>query len=199
MALKCILAAGALALAAVLSGVLPGRLGTVALVLAPAAGFLAPDGVLLRRARQRARSLRAEAPDLLDRLRLGAEAGLPAGRALAEAARHGRGPLAAELRGVAAGAGLGVAHVEALERLRRRCPIPEVEALAAALVRSHRHGAPLGPVLTTLAAGARAERARRIHDHAQRAAPKIQLVVALLLVPAALLMVAAGMVSGLGA
>ena len=40
----------------------------------------------------------------------------------------------------------------------------------------------------------RAERARRIREHAAKAAPKIQLVVALLLVPSVLLLVAAALV-----
>ena len=197
MALKCCLVAGALLAALVVSPALPGRLGTLLLIAGPAAGFVLPDLALARRARLRAQQLRAEAPDVLDRLRLAVDAGLSPARAIDEAGRHGRGPLALELRALAAAAELGVARDEALARLRRRCPLAEVEALAAALTRSHRHGAPLGPALAALAEATRAERGRRIHERAQRAAPKIQLVVALLLVPAALLLVAAGMLAGL--
>ena len=75
--------------------------------------------------------------------------------------------------------------------------MPEAHALAAAVRRAERHGAPLGPAVAALAAGARAERGRRVRDRAQRAAPKIQLVVALLLVPAVLLLVGAGLLAGL--
>ena len=67
----------------------------------------------------------------------------------------------------------------------------------AALRRSAAHGAPIAPALEALARGARAERTRAIDERAQRAAPKIQLVVALLLVPAALLLVGAGLVATL--
>ncbi|HEV2814294.1 MAG TPA: type II secretion system F family protein, partial [Solirubrobacteraceae bacterium] len=58
-------------------------------------------------------------------------------------------------------------------------------------------GAPLGPALAALAEEARGDRARRIRDRAARAAPKIQLVVALLLGPAVLLMVAAALAASL--
>lgn len=197
MAMKLGLAAAAPLALLPVTGAAPGRLSTLLLLAAPVAGFLAPDLAIARRARRRAAALRAEAPDVLDRLRLAVEAGLSPGLALERAAAHGRGPLSAELRGLGAAVACGAPRGAALERLRRRCPVPEVRALAAALTRADRHGAPLGPQLAALAAGARAERARRVRSRAQRAAPKIQLVVALLLVPAALLLIAAGLLAGL--
>ncbi|MCU0257569.1 MAG: type II secretion system F family protein [Solirubrobacteraceae bacterium] len=197
MALKCALAPAVLLAALTPAALLPSRAGTLVLLLAPAAGFAAPDLALARRARRRACALRAEAPAVLDRLRLAVEAGLAPGAALEHAARDGRGPLSAELRAAGAAIACGAGRAAALERLRARCPAPEVHALAAALARADRHGAPLGPALTALAEGARAERTRRVRERAQRAAPKIQLAVALLLVPAALLLIAAGLVAGL--
>jgi tight adherence protein C len=74
---------------------------------------------------------------------------------------------------------------------------PAVAALVAALRRAERHGAPLGGTLAAQAAEARAAHARRLHEQAARAAPKIQLVVALMLVPAAMLLVAAALVASL--
>ncbi len=82
--------------------------------------------------------------------------------------------------------------------LAARCPLPELDALAAALRRADRHGAPLAPALRALAADARADRARAVRDRAARGAPKIQLVIALLLVPAILLLVAAALSASLG-
>jgi len=69
-----------------------------------------------------------------------------------------------------------------------------VPALVAALKRANRHGAALGPALAAEARAARARQARRAAEHAARAAPQIQLVVALLLVPAVLLLVAAALI-----
>jgi len=197
MAAKSALAGAAALVALGLGGALPGRLGLLAVVVAPAGGFLLPDLVLKRGARARARAARAEAPDLLDRVRLASDAGLPPAAALARAARHDDGPLATELRALAAATGLGAPREQALHRLTARLPVPEARALAAAVRRSERHGAPLGPAVAALALGARAERGRRVRDRAQRAAPKIQLVVALLLVPAVLLLVSAGLLAGL--
>ena len=71
-------------------------------------------------------------------------------------------------------------------------------ALSAALERAERHGAPLAETLAAQAAEARAAHARRLHEQAAKAAPKIQLVVALLLVPSVMLLVAAALVASLG-
>jgi tight adherence protein C len=92
---------------------------------------------------------------------------------------------------------LGVPGEEALDGLGRRLPVEGVAALTSALRRSATHGAPLQPALAALALQARAERTRAVKDRAARAAPQIQLVVALLLVPAVLLLVAAALAGGL--
>jgi tight adherence protein C len=92
--------------------------------------------------------------------------------------------------------GLGAARSEVLRELVARCPGTGVATLAAAIARSDRHGAPLAPALAALAAEARAEQSRRLRDGAARAAPKIQLVVALVLVPAVMLLVGAVLVRG---
>jgi tight adherence protein C len=191
MALKCgaAVAAGVAALPA--AALLPGRLGPVAILAAPAGAFLAPDAWLARGARRRRAAMAAELPDVLDLLHVAVSAGLPALRALGEVGRRRGGPLAAELRTAATRAALGVPHAQALERLERRCPLEGVAALVAAIGRCERHGAPLAPALRALAADARAQRAQRVRERAARAAPKIQLVVALLLVPAVMLLVGA--------
>ena len=72
-----------------------------------------------------------------------------------------------------------------------------MRALVTALDRARRHGAPLAETLAAQARDARAALARRIREDAARAGPKIQLVVALLLVPSVLLLVAAALASAL--
>ena len=134
----------------------------------------------------------AELPDVLDLLHVAVGAGLPALRALGEVGRRRGGPLAAELRAAATRAR------RSASRARRRSSGSRAAArwraspaLVAAIGRSERHGAPLAPALHALAADARAQRAQRVRERAARAAPKIQLVVALLLVPAVMLLVGA--------
>ena len=72
-----------------------------------------------------------------------------------------------------------------------------VALLVSAMGRADRHGVALGPALSALAADARARRAQALRERAARAAPKIQLVVALLLVPSAMLVVGAALAGGL--
>jgi tight adherence protein C len=189
-------AAAALAAAPVLAG-LPLRLAVVALPATATAGFLAPDLWLARRARRRAARAGLELADVLDLLRVAIAAGLPVGRALSEVGRRRGGLVASELQTVAERLALGVPRAEALAALQRSLPLPAIAQLIAAVARADRHGAPLAPALTALAREARADRARALHERAARAAPRIQLAVALLLVPAVLLIVAAGLVHGL--
>lgn len=197
MALKAGAAVVGLLLAVPLAASAPGRLWIVVLPGLPAAGYVAPDLALGRHARRRGRRIAAELPEVLDLLRVVVAAGLPAGRALGEVGARCGGLLAGEMRAAAGRIALGQPREEAMERLVDRCPAPGVAALAVAFGRAERHGTPLAPALADLAADTRAERARRLRDRADRAAPKIQLVVALLLVPAVMLAVAAVMVTSL--
>jgi len=176
---------------------LPGRLSLLALLAVPATTFLVPDAWVRRRTRDRARVMEAELADVLDLLRVAVAAGLPAGRSLAEVGRRHPGALAAEMRRTARELELGVPSAVAYASLARRSPARGVPALVAALTRASRHGTPLAGSLAALAAEARATRARRATEHAAKAAPKIQLVVALLLVPSVLLLVAAALLPSL--
>jgi tight adherence protein C len=193
MAVKVGAALAGLAGALALLPAAPGRTGVTLLLAAPAAGFLAPDAWIRRRTRRRARTMEAELADVLDLLCVAVAAGLAPGRALAEVGRRHPGLLAAELRRAAVRAALGIPRARAYRDLERRCPAAGVPAVVAALGRADRHGAPLVPALAAEARAARARSAQRAAEAAARAGPQIQLVVALLLVPAVLLLVAAAL------
>ncbi len=189
------LAGGAAAL--IVGPLLPGRLGLLLLAGLPAALFFAPDLVLARRAAARAEQVRTQLPAVLDLLRVSVQAGLGLRAALAEVSQRSAGLLASELRSVAAATELGVPLSSALTGLSGRLPQPEVTAFVAALNRALIHGAPLAATLAAQARDARAARARKIRERSARAAPKIQLVVALMLVPSVLLIIAAALVVAL--
>jgi tight adherence protein C len=180
-----------------LGAVAPGRLGPVVVVAAPAAAFLLPDWWLRRRARERAEAARRELPALLDLLRVTVEAGSSLPEALRGVGERASGPLARECRSVAREVALGVPLSEALADMTRRLPQSEVATFVAALERASRHGTPLGEALAGQSRDARLGLQRRVREDAARAGPKIQLVVALLLVPSVLLLVAAALVSAL--
>ena len=197
MAAKAAAALVGMTAAIALAGSAPGRLGSVVLIGSPVAGFLAPDLWLARRAADRARRVRRSLPSMLDLLRVTIEAGMSLPAALAEVGRRARGPLAREWVSLAREAELGIPLEEALRGSVRRFPLPETVSLAATVERALRHGAPLAETLAAQAQDVRASLRRQLQEEAARAGPKIQLVVALLLVPSVLLLVAAALVSAL--
>jgi tight adherence protein C len=193
MAAKVGAAVVAPVVAAPLALMVAARPAAALLSAAACAGFLSPDLWLARRARVRVAAMKHELPDVVDLLRVAVAAGLPPVRALAEVGRRRRGLIGAELRAAVARAELGMPLAEAIGSLPSRCPVDGVAALVAAVERAERHGAPLASTLTAVALRARAERARAMREDAARAAPKMQLVVALLLAPAVMLAVAAAL------
>jgi tight adherence protein C len=175
--------------------VLPGRLAVVAGAFLLVAGFLAPDAHLERAARRRRERLVAALPDALDLLAVGAASGRGPAALFGEIAAATSGPLAAELAIAVAEIDCGASQETAVAALRERVAGVEVGALSAALERSRRYGSPLAEQLHEQARGLRRDARRRIEERAARAAPKIQLVVALVLVPSVLLMLLAAILA----
>jgi tight adherence protein C len=172
----------------------PGRISFLVLVGMPAAGFMLPDALLERQARLRTRRLLGALPDACDLLAVGAASGRTPGAALAELAQAD-GPLADELRVTAAELSYGRPLGEALDSLRARVPGGEIASLCAAIERSRRLGSPLADQLRRQSSALRRDQRRAVEEHAARAAPKIQLVVALVLVPSVLLMITAALIA----
>ena len=171
------------------------RLGIVVAAVLVVAGFLAPDALLERAARRRRARVVAALPDALDMLAVGAASGRDPATGLAEIAAGAGGPLAAELARAVAEVECGRPLRDAIATLRDRVPGGEVGALAAAIERSRTYGSPLAEQLHLQATSLRRDARRRIEDGAARAAPKIQLVVALVLVPSVLLTIVAAIIA----
>jgi tight adherence protein C len=177
----------------------PGRLAVLVATGLPAAGFLAPDALMERAARRRRARIVAALPEALDLLAVGTGAGRNPSTVLGEIAAGAAGPLAAELGIAVAEIECGTPQRDALASLRTRNAAGGfgggLGALAAALERSRRFGSPLADQLHEQAMSMRRDARRRIDERAARAAPKIQLVVALVLVPSVLLMIAAALLA----
>jgi tight adherence protein C len=182
-------------LAAVASPVVPTRLAILLALSLPAAGFVAPEALLERAARRRRMRIAATLPDALDLLAVGTAAGRSPAAVLGEISSGASGPLACELAVAVSEIECGAPQREALAAIRDRVPGAELGALASALERSRRFGSPLAEQLHEQAAALRRQTRRRISEQAARAAPKIQLVVALVLVPSVLLMILAAVVA----
>ena len=195
---KLLGAAGGALLGLVVAPVAPGRLSLLVLAGLPLAGFVLPDALRERRARRRHRRLLAALPDALDLLAVSAGSGRGPAAGIEQLARAGEGPLAEELRLTAAELSCGVPLSAALQSLRSRVPGGEMATLVATIERSRRFGSPLADQLRRQATALRRDSRRAVEERAARAAPKIQLVVALVLVPSVLLMIAAGLVANAG-
>lgn len=161
-----------------------GILLTLAALLVCAA--VLPRFLGARRARltglARARAFRAELPDALELLAAAIDGGAPVERALAAVAGHVGSPLSTELRRAADGT--GDARPGAV--LSRE---PALRALGALVSASEELGVPLAGALRGLASQERERRRREVRLRAAAAGPRMTLVVAGLLAPAALLLV----------
>ncbi len=184
-------------LALLLGPLLPGRLLLLAVPALIGGGLLAPDLMVERAARQRHRQIVRALPDAVEVLAVGADGGRSLRAGIADLGRAGSGPLARELAMTAAEVECGVPAAIALSAMRRRVPGPELAALTTAIERSARLGSPLVAHLHRQAAGLREDRRRRLAESSAKAAPKIQLVIALILVPSVLLMIAAGLAANI--
>jgi tight adherence protein C len=191
--IACALAGVVLAVAAAPAA--PGRTSWLVALALPLGGFLLPDAWSERAARRRHRRLIASLPDALDLLAIGSAAGRGPAEGLGEIAATGNGPLAAELRVLSVEIECGLPLGEALAGLRERVPGGEVATLCASIERSRRLGSPLADQLRRQATALRRDQRRAVEERAARAAPKIQLVVALVLVPSVLLMIAAALIA----
>jgi len=176
----------------------PGSTGLLVAIGLPAAGFVLPDALLEREARRRRRRLVAALPDALDLLAVSAGSGRGPAAGLEQLSRAEEGPLAEELRVTVAELSCGTPLSAALRSLRARVPGSEMATLVAAIERSRRFGSPLADQLRRQASALRRDSRRATEERAARAAPKIQLVVALVLVPSVLLMIAAGLIANAG-
>ncbi|MGA7435277.1 MAG: type II secretion system F family protein [Solirubrobacterales bacterium] len=172
-----------------------GRFAPVVIASMGLAGFFAPDLLLERTARRRHRRMINSLPDALDLLSVSVATGRSLGAGFIELGQSGRGPLAKELATAGEDMAWGSGQAVALESLRLRIRGKEIASLCSALERSRKLGSPLADQLRRQSAGLRQDQRRAIEEEAARAAPKIQLVIALVLVPSVLLLIVAALVA----
>lgn len=192
---KALTAATGLCIGSIVGPVLPGRLGPLLMAGSAAFGFLLPDLLLERSARRRHRSMVAALPDALDLLAVSVATGRPVAVGLFELGSNARGPLAKEFAITGEAMAWGSGQGAALEMLKTRVSGKEIASFCATLERSRKLGSPLAEQLRRQASTLRQDQRRSIEEAAARAAPKIQLVIALVLVPSVLLLMVAALVA----
>jgi tight adherence protein C len=192
---KALTAATGLCFGSIVATPLPGRLGPVVVAGTALLGFLLPDLSLERAARRRHRSMVAALPDALDLLAVSVATGRPLAAGLLELGESGRGPLAREFALTGGDLAWGTGQKAALASLRNRVKGPQIASFCATLERSRKLGSPLADQLRRQASTLRQDQRRSIEEQAARAAPKIQLVIALVLVPSVLLLMVAALIA----
>ena len=155
--------------------------------------FLPDRLIALAAGRRRMEIIRA-LPDLLDLIVICVAAGMALDPALRMAAMRLGGPLGDEVAATLDMQALGTPRRDAYRALADRVGSDDVARLVAALLQAEELGTPLAHALAGQAESLRATRRQLARDRAARAAPRIQLVVALIMVPGALLLVLGVMV-----
>lgn len=168
-----------------------GVAGTIAGLALLAFGCAYPDLWLRSAAKRRAARIERAAPALLELVAAAVEAGIPLDAAVSGAARAAGGDLADEMERSRIAMALGRPRSEELRDLSERTAAPTLAALGLALRLSDRLGVPLAESLRGQAERSRAEGARAVQERAARAGPRVLAVVVFVLVPAALLPIAA--------
>ena len=153
------------------------------------AGYFGPLRWVQVRARQRRRQVVRELPDLIDLVVICTESGMALEPSLRLASERLPGVLAIEVGQTLRELDLGTHRRDAYVSLAQRLGVPQLTGLVGSLLQADELGAPIASVLTRQGELLRSARTQDIREHAARAAPKVQLVVAMVMVPAALLVV----------
>ena len=170
----------------------------VAPVLAPLVliGAWARPRLTVRRERRRQlERFEADLPETVDLLRLAVGAGCNVTLAVTAAGRRGTGPLAAEIRRVAAEVSRGRRLADALDELPARTG-ESVRPLSSALAACERYGAPLAATLDRMADHVRRLRRRRAEEAARRVPVMLLFPLVLCILPAFAMLTVAPLIAG---
>ncbi|WP_446217490.1 type II secretion system F family protein [Micromonospora sp. IBHARD004] len=169
----------------VLAALVAGPVASVFWVLAgAAAGFFAPDLLVLHLAQERQQEIRRTLPDIMDTLVVTVEAGLGFEAALAQVVRNGRGPMVGEFARVLHEMQIGRPRVDALREMAVRTSVNELKAFSSAAVQATTLGVPMARILRQQAAEMRLRRRQRAEELAQKVPVKILFPMIFCLFPA---------------
>lgn len=148
-----------------------------------------PKAKLSRLRGERARSIRRDLADALDLLAISVEAGAGLESGMATVTEHFDSPIGEELATALREMELGLARREALERLKRRTEVAELNNFVVALVQADALGMPLGRVLRTQADTMRMRRRQIAREAAAKLPVKMVFPLLMLILPALFIVV----------
>lgn len=167
------------------------------LVLLPLVGIIAwwgPDVWLSRTGRLRQARIQRELPDFLDILSVTVRAGLGYRAALRRVAESLGGPTGEEVITALRQMDLGVTRRDAFLALRERNDSPALASFVSAQLQAEELGVPLAEALHDIAEDMRRAAHQEARQRAQRAAPRVSLIVTTLMVPGAMILIVASLV-----
>jgi len=152
-------------------------------------GVLGPWILLARSARLRQERLRRDLPDFLDVLSVTVRAGLIYRVALARVAESLGGPMGEEIITTLRQMDLGASRRTAFLALRDRNDSEALSSFVTAQLQAEELGVPLADALTDIALEVRRTAHQDARKRAQRAAPRVSLIVTTLIVPASIVLI----------
>jgi tight adherence protein C len=165
-------------------------------VLVGAFGWFFVDLGLRQEVARRQREIDRDLPDFLDILSVSVRAGLSFRGAIARVCEALPGALADEMLNALRKMDLGESRRSALIELRERNESEVLGRFVASLLQAEELGTPLADTLTQISDEMRREAAALARQRAAKAAPRVSLVVTLIIVPAALLLMVTGLLIG---
>jgi tight adherence protein C len=147
-------------------------------------GWVAPNFVVHRRAKQRLHHVDLALPAMIDLLVVMLEAGVAFSAAMRMAAERISGPLGDELKLTIQEQSLGLSMLESLENWLRRCETPAVRSFVRAMVQGDRLGVSIGTILRNQAIEMRSRQKSFVEERAQKAPIKMLFPLVFLIFPA---------------
>jgi len=155
-------------------------------LLASAGAFFLPDLVIMQMAKRRRKNLQKGLPDALDLLVVCAQAGLSLDSAVGRVAREigfSSPSIGEEFSLTALELGFLPERRQALENLKSRTGLKDIQAVVSTLVQSEKYGTPLAYALKILSTEFRRERLMRAEEKAAQLPAIMTLPLALFILP----------------
>lgn len=159
-------------------------------------GWIATDISLSSTARRRQQAIDRALPDFLDVVAVSVSAGVSFRPALRRVAESLGGPMGEEAIMALRQMELGASRREAFLALRERNQSTFIAQFVTALLQAEELGVPLADSLVDISREMRREAYQRGRREAARAAPRVSLIVSMLIVPAALILIIAALLVG---
>jgi tight adherence protein C len=149
-----------------------------------ASGWVAPTGIVRRRARDRLAAIDYALPELIDLLVVSVEAGVGFAGSLRVASERTQGALGAELRLANQEQRMGLSPPDALENMLVRCPTDTMRSFVRSVVEGERLGVSVGQIMRNLAVDMRKRRRQMAEERAHRAPVKLLFPLIFMIFPA---------------